>query len=61
MFEMNSGTVLRQARTQELASLVRKSGPRVRRTRRTRLAPVRAFRVLVHPFVSRAATPRTAH
>jgi hypothetical protein len=61
MFEMNSGTVLRQAKAQDLAKLVRESEPRVRRTRRVRLAPARAFRVLAHPFASRVATPRTAH
>jgi hypothetical protein len=61
MFEMQSATVLRQAKAKELTALMRESQPRERRNRRVRVAPGRAFRALVRPFLSRAGTPRTAH
>ena len=61
MFEMQSATVLRQAKARELTALVRESQPRQQRSRRVRLAPARAFRELARTFLLRAATPRTAH
>jgi hypothetical protein len=61
MFEMQSATVLRQAKAGELTALVRGWQPRRHRGRSVGLAPARTFRVLGHPFLSRAATVRAAH